>query len=99
FCTVELSSFYVDVLKDRLYCNSQSDLRRRAAQTVMSFILEGLAKYLAPLMPFTSEETWKSLGHLSSVHLEKFERTSSDPYVTALQALREWGTLPIVQVL
>jgi isoleucyl-tRNA synthetase len=96
FCTVELSSFYVDVLKDRLYCDSKNEPRRRAAQTVMNFIVEGLVRFLAPLLPFTSEETWKNLGRPTSVHFEMFARNNSDPYISALQTLRDWGTLPLV---
>ena len=71
FCAVTLSALYVDVLKDRLYCDSQTDKARRSAQTVMSLILDGLVKMLAPIMPFTAEEAWKIRGHKSSVHTER----------------------------
>src|SRR5208283_2819091 len=70
--TTDLSALYVDVLKDRLYCNAKNDRARRSAQTVMHDILTGLATLLAPLTPFTAEETWLALGHTTSVHLEKF---------------------------
>jgi len=72
FCTTDLSALYVDVLKDRLYCNATNDPARRSAQTVMHEILQGLASLLAPLTPFTAEETWRALGHKTSVHIEKF---------------------------
>ncbi|MFH1066299.1 MAG: isoleucine--tRNA ligase [bacterium] len=62
FCAVELSSLYVDVLKDRLYCDAANDPRRRAAQTAMREIAETLCKLLAPLAPFTAEEAWQNLA-------------------------------------
>jgi len=70
FCAVDLSAFYVDVLKDRLYCNAQNEPTRRAAQTVMFIFTSGLSRLLAPLIPFTAEETWRMLGHTTSVHVE-----------------------------
>jgi isoleucyl-tRNA synthetase len=75
FCAVELSALYVDVLKDRLYCNAANDPARRAAQTVLHLVLEGLVKLLAPALPFTAEEAWKFLGHETSVHTELFPKT------------------------
>ena len=74
FCAVDLSAFYVDVLKDRLYCNAKNDPARRAAQTVMSIILNGLVKLLAPLIPFTAEESWRHIGHTTSIHAELFQK-------------------------
>jgi isoleucyl-tRNA synthetase len=70
FCAVELSSLYVDVLKDRMYCNAKNDPARRAAQTVMAEIASGLVRFLAPIIPFTAEESWQFLGHQSSIHTE-----------------------------
>ena len=72
FCAVELSSFYVDVLKDRMYCDAKEGRDRRAAQTVMNMIFAGLVRLLAPLLPFTSEEAWSFSGRAGSVHKEIF---------------------------
>jgi isoleucyl-tRNA synthetase len=72
FCAVDLSAFYVDVLKDRLYCDAPKSALRRSAQTVLHRIAEGLIKLLAPVLPFTAEEAWKELGRVDSVHLEAF---------------------------
>ena len=72
FCAVELSSLYVDVLKDRLYCNAANDPKRRAAQSIMNEAVNGLAKLLAPILPYTSEEAWSTLGHSQSVHASLF---------------------------
>jgi isoleucyl-tRNA synthetase len=72
FCAVELSALYVDVLKDRLYCDAPANPRRRAAQTVMHRVLDGLVKLLAPILPFTTEEAFGFAGSTGSVHLELF---------------------------
>lgn len=61
FCAVDLSALYVDVTKDRLYCDGKSDKRRRATQTAMCEIVEMLCKLLAPLTPYTAEEAWQYL--------------------------------------
>jgi len=76
FCVVELSAFYFDVLKDRLYTSAPKSHGRRAAQTAIWRIGEALARLLAPIMSFTCEEFWSYLpqvtGRLESVHLSKF---------------------------
>jgi isoleucyl-tRNA synthetase len=59
FCTVELSSLYFDILKDRLYVSSPKSLDRRSAQTVLYYLVSFISRMLAPVMPFTSEEIWK----------------------------------------
>jgi isoleucyl-tRNA synthetase len=70
FCTVDLSALYVDVLKDRLYCNAANDSARRAAQTVIRLCAEAIVKLIAPLTPYTAEEAWEFLGEKESVHLQ-----------------------------
>ena len=70
FCAVELSSFYIDILKDRMYCDAKDGKARRAAQTVMNTIFTGLVTMLAPLVPFTAEEAWSFSGRNGSVHNE-----------------------------
>ena len=74
FCAVELSSFYVDVMKDALYTLAPNSAARRSAQTAMLRVVETLAKLIAPVMPFTAEEVWSFLpGHAQeSVHLAEF---------------------------
>jgi len=66
FCVVELSSFYLDILKDRLYCEEASGLRRRSAQTALYLILDAMAKLFAPILAFTCDEIWQSMPHLAS---------------------------------
>ena len=72
FCSVELSSIYVDVTKDRLYCDKPDSLRRRATQATMAKVFEDLVKLLAPILVFTSEEAWGHYRPGTSVHMELF---------------------------
>lgn len=61
FCVVELGSFYLDILKDRLYTTPAKSLPRRSAQTVMYHIAEALTRWIAPILSFTAEEIWHAL--------------------------------------
>lgn len=61
FCTIDMSNFYLDVLKDRLYVEAADSSARRAAQTAIYQILRGLTLMLAPIIPFTCEEIWSFL--------------------------------------
>lgn len=72
FCAVDLSALYVDITKDRLYCDATSGLRRRATQTAIHRITDALCRLLAPILSFTADEAWEYLGHQTSVHLEDF---------------------------
>ena len=72
FCAVELSSIYVDVTKDRLYCDPANAPRRRATQAVMAKVFEDLVRLLAPILAFTAEEAWGHFRPGTSVHLELF---------------------------
>ncbi|ACM25616.1 isoleucine--tRNA ligase [Rhizobium rhizogenes] len=73
FSNVELSAFYFDVRKDALYCDAPSSLRRRAALAVIRTIFDCMVTWLAPMLPFTTEEAWLSRNLSAvSVHLEQF---------------------------
>ncbi len=63
FCVVELSSFYLDVIKDRLYCEDRDGVARRSAQTAMWYILDRLTRLIAPILAFSSDEIWQQLPH------------------------------------
>jgi len=63
FCVVELSGFYLDILKDRLYCEEKDGLKRRSAQTALYLILDALAKMYAPILPYTCDEIWQAMPH------------------------------------
>ncbi len=73
FCTVEMSNIYMDVLKDRMYCDATDSLSRRSAQTAMYKILDSLVLMLAPILSHTAEEAWAAINSKSqkidSVHL------------------------------
>jgi isoleucyl-tRNA synthetase len=70
FCAVDLSSLYIDITKDRMYCDAPDSPRRRATQATMHKILEALCQLLAPILVFTAEEAWSYLGADGSVHLQ-----------------------------
>ncbi len=73
FANVELSAFYFDVRKDALYCDAPSSLRRRASLAVIRTIFDCMVTWLAPMLPFTTEEAWLSRNPSAvSVHLEQF---------------------------
>jgi isoleucyl-tRNA synthetase len=76
FCVVDLSAFYFDVLKDRLYTYAPNSRGRRSAQTAVWRIGEALMRLLAPILSFTTEEVWHHMpqvpGRLDSVHLAVF---------------------------
>jgi isoleucyl-tRNA synthetase len=78
FCAVDLSSLYVDITKDRMYCDAPDSARRRAAQSAMVEVLDALCRLLAPFLAFTAEEAWGYLGRGGSVHLQLFPETAAE---------------------
>ncbi|MBA3272449.1 MAG: class I tRNA ligase family protein, partial [Chthoniobacterales bacterium] len=72
FCAGDLSSLYIDITKDRMYCDAVDSPRRRATQTAMHEIFTALCKLLAPILSFTAEEAWGHLGKPGSIHLQQF---------------------------
>jgi len=61
FCSVEMGSFYLDIIKDRQYTTPADSLARRSAQTAMYHVVEAMARWLAPILSFTAEEIWRHL--------------------------------------
>ncbi len=61
FCVVDMGSFYLDVLKDRMYTMPTTSIGRRSAQTAMYYILEALVRWLAPILSFTADEMWRHM--------------------------------------
>src|SRR5438876_6371993 len=72
FCAVDLSSLYIDITKDRMYCDAADSPRRRATQMVMHEIFGALCKLLAAVLAFTAEESWRHSALGGSVHLREF---------------------------
>ncbi len=73
FCTLDLSAFYLDILKDRLYTSPPQSVARRSAQTVLHMTLDAIARLMAPILPFTSDEIWQYMpargSKESNIHL------------------------------
>jgi isoleucyl-tRNA synthetase len=93
FCAVDLSSLYVDITKDRLYCDAPNSPRRRATQRAMSEIFETLCRLLAPVLAFTAEEAWRHSNRDGSIHLQEFPQgkgrsSETSAQVTELLKLR-----------
>jgi len=80
FCTIELSSFYLDILKDRLYIYSTRSLERKSAQSAIYEILSVLSKIVAPILVFTADEIWASLQKdqiPESIHMQHWPKADS----------------------
>ena len=70
FCSVDLSSVYLDIIKDRLYCETKDSVARRAAQTAIYDILSGITRLIAPILVFTSEEIWQHMPKSSALNMD-----------------------------
>ncbi len=63
FCVIDMSNFYLDIIKDRLYCDDVDSVSRKAAQTAMYRILSAITRLIAPIMSFTADEIWSYIPH------------------------------------
>jgi isoleucyl-tRNA synthetase len=101
FAIVDLSSFYLDVLKDRMYTFAPTSAERRSAQTVLWKITEALVRLVAPVMSFTADEIWEYLpqveGREISVHLALFPKPEEVFAEDPTELLVEWKTLMSVR--
>ena len=91
YCTVDLSGVYLDGIKVRLYIQPAASLERRSAQTVLHAVLDALVRMLAPILAFTAEEAWASMGTRSedeSVHLLEYAPLRAERRDAALE--KEW---------
>ncbi len=86
FCAVDLSALYVDITKDRMYCDGTDSVRRRATQTVMHTVADALIRLLAPVLAYTADEAWEFAGRTGSVHLETFPERDEALADAALEA-------------
>jgi isoleucyl-tRNA synthetase len=87
FCAVDMSAFYLDVLKDRLYTAKASSIERRSGQTAMYKILSVMVRLMAPVLSFTADEVWsymKGSNKANSVFLEDFPKVEDKYYYTYL---------------
>ena len=96
FCVVDMSSFYLDIIKDRLYTEQADGLKRRSAQTAMYLILDAVTRLLAPILAYTTEEIWSFMPHLASHDTESvlFNRMPeyNEAYVDAAMA-EKWDKI------
>ena len=97
FCVVELSSFYLDIIKDRLYCEERNGVLRRSAQTALYLILDTLTKMFAPILAFTCDEIWLAMPHREgddtrNVVLNQMNRPFAD-YALDEAAMARWDRL------
>lgn len=78
FCVIDLSAFYLDICKDRLYVEAPDSLKRRAAQTVMYDCLVNLVKLVAPLLPHTADEVWAFVPGVSEKSVQLTDMPEAD---------------------
>jgi isoleucyl-tRNA synthetase len=90
--TVDLSAFYVDVTKDRMYTLGARSRERRSTQTAMFLMCDGLARLLAPILPVTADDLWRHMPgqRLASVHLEDFPKVDD---LLAPELVADWDRL------
>ena len=97
FCVVDMSNFYLDIIKDRLYCEEKDGAKRRSAQTALFLILDTMTKIMAPILAFTSDEIWLSMPHRSSddarnVVFNDMNQPFTD-YALDDKAMEKWSTV------
>ncbi|MBI2727017.1 MAG: isoleucine--tRNA ligase [Polaromonas sp.] len=89
YCSEDLGSFYLDILKDRLYTTGPKSLARRSAQTALHAITHAMLRLMAPFLSFTAEEAWKVFGSSDSIFLE----TYSEPGAPDAALLAKWSRI------
>ena len=97
YCVTVLSSFYFDILKDRLYCDKADSLRRRSAQSAMWMILSSMTKLFAPILAFTCDEIWLAMPHRSeddarNVLFNEMDKTRPE-YALDEASMAKWDTV------
>ena len=95
FCVVDMSNFYLDIIKDRLYCGAEAE--RRSAQTALYHILDGMTRLIAPILALTSDEIWHAMRQAQGVNAESvlFNDMPGDNAAFALDAAAKerWAKL------
>ncbi len=87
FCAVDLSALYIDITKDRLYCDAAASPRRRATQSAMHTVFHSLVRLLAPILAYTADEAWEAAGHApGAVHLAELPQVDPAWADAALEA-------------
>jgi isoleucyl-tRNA synthetase len=91
YCSEDLGSFYLDILKDRLYTTAPKSLARRSAQTALHQITHAMLRWMAPFLSFTAEEAWKVFGSSESIFMETYAdlSTSDEALLSKWNRIRE----------
>ncbi len=97
FCVVEMSNFYLDIIKDRLYCEERDGAKRRSAQTALFLILDTMTKIMAPILAYTCDEIWQAMPHRSgddgrNVVFNDMNQPFAD-YALDDKAMAKWDTV------
>ncbi len=87
YCSEDLGSFYLDILKDRLYTTAPKSLARRSAQTALHQITQAMLRWMAPFLSFTAEEAWKVCGASESIFMETYAELAAPDEAL----LAKWG--------
>ncbi|BDS06019.1 isoleucine--tRNA ligase [Oceaniferula spumae] len=98
FCANELSALYIDITKDRMYCDGLDSTRRLAAQTVMHRVFDSIVRLMAPILAFTADEAWEHAGNEGSVHEQDFPEVDSE-FVPGMAIQQVTGLLEIRAVI
>ena len=101
FCVIELSSLYLDIIKDRMYCEAKDSLERRSAQTAVFMILDAMTKMFAPILAFTCDEIWLSMPHRAeddarNVVLNQMSKPYTE-YALSADELAKWDQLVAIR--
>ena len=97
FCVVEMSNFYLDIIKDRLYCEETNGALRRSAQTALYLILDTMTKIMAPILCFTGDEIWLAMAHKEgddarNVLFNEMNKAFTE-YALAEDAMTKWDRI------
>lgn len=90
FCAVEMSSFYLDIIKDRLYVSAPDDPERKAAQTVIYDALVAITRLMAPILPHTADEVWKYIPDTDLISVQLADMPKADPSVLDAELENKW---------
>ena len=101
FCVVEMSNFYLDIIKDRLYCEETDGALRRSAQTALFLILDTMTKIMAPILCFTGDEIWQAMPHRAgddgrNVVFNEMNKPFTD-YALDADAMAKWDKIIAVR--
>lgn len=90
FCAVEMSAFYLDIVKDRLYVSAANDPARKACQTVLYEALTAITKWIAPILPHTADEVWKHIPAAGAISVQLTDMPVANTAVYDAELERKW---------